>query len=344
LSEVTYLDQVVLYAVYHPAETAIFTNEKFKGPPYPVFRLFSVTRRIHPRAAVDDYGRDVLPRVLAADQTYPDQFERSPLGVAKLHTLELDFGQAAPNGSAVLLLNGWVDWPDGSTFRAAAQENRDGLIMPYLQMQDATGHWKTVVADMGVPAGKPKTIAIDLHFVSASRKLRIITNLCVYWDEIFLSEDTAEPRTVERVVPLVWADLRFRGFSATRIHPQRKQPHRFFYDRITPTSFWNPTPGTYTRYGSVRELLEAVDDRLVIMGAGDELWLRFQASSLPVPRAGWSRDFLLKVDGWAKDRDANTAYSATVDPLPFHAMSRYPYPANEHFPNDPAHERLSAGI
>jgi hypothetical protein len=53
--------------------------------------------------------------------------------------------------------------------------------------------------------------------------------------------------------------------------------------------------------------------------------------------AGWTRDYLLKVDGWAKDRDANTAFPATVEPLPFHAMSVYPYPGNEHFPDDASH-------
>jgi hypothetical protein len=86
------------------------------------------------------------------------------LGVAAPHTLELDFGKAAPDGRAVLLLNGWVDWPDGSTFRAAAQEVKGGLVMPYLQMQDASGQWKTVNEDMGMPAGKPKTIAVELRF------------------------------------------------------------------------------------------------------------------------------------------------------------------------------------
>jgi hypothetical protein len=45
------------------------------------------------------------------------------------------------------------------------------------------------------------------------------------------------------------------------------------------------------------------------------------------------------VDGWAKDRDPNTAFSTTVEPLPFHGMSVYPYPAKEHFPNDAAHEK-----
>jgi tetratricopeptide (TPR) repeat protein len=75
LSEVSYLDQVLLLAVDHPASTSIFTNEKFKGPPYPEFRLFGVERRIYPRAARDDAGHDVLERLLARDQRYPDDFQ-----------------------------------------------------------------------------------------------------------------------------------------------------------------------------------------------------------------------------------------------------------------------------
>jgi cytochrome c-type biogenesis protein CcmH/NrfG len=338
LSEVSYLDQVQLLAVDHPSGTEIFTNEKFKGPPYPEFRLFGVQRRVYPKSARDDGGRDVLPRLLARDQQYPDQFPRSELGVAVPHTLELDFGSAAPDGRAVLLLNGWVDWPDGSTFRAAAQEVKGGLVMPYLQMQDAAGQWKTVNEDMGMPAGKPKTIAVDLHFPSASRKLRIVTNLCVYWDEIFLSEGASTPQVRQQEVALLSADLHFRGFSQSRVHPERKQPDTFFYDSVSPSSYWNPTEGLYTRYGDVRELLGAVDDRLTILGSGDEIKLQFSANLAPLP-AGWTRDYLLKVDGWAKDRDPNTAFSTSVEPLPFHAMSRYPYSAAEHFPDDAAHRQ-----
>ena len=70
-----------------------------------------------------------------------------------------------------------------------------------------------------------------------------------------------------------------------------------------------------------------MDDKLIVMGSGDELKLRFRADALPALPAGWRRDFLLKVDGWAKDRDPNTAYSSSVEPLPFHAMSVYPYPS-----------------
>jgi hypothetical protein len=104
-----------------------------------------------------------------------------------------------------------------------------------------------------------------------------------------------------------------------------------------PLSEWNPTPRLYTRYGDVRELLGEVDDRPVVMGSGDEVRLGFAASGLPPLPSGWRRDFLLKVDGWAKDADANTAFSQSVEPLPFHAMSRYPYPPGERFPDDAAH-------
>src|SRR5262249_5718407 len=149
----------------------------------------------------DDEGRDVLARLTAKDQKYPDQFSRTELGLAKLHTLELDLAGAARRG--VLLLNGWVDWPDGSTFRAAAQESKDRLVMPYLQMQDAAGRWVTVNGDMGMPAGKPKTIAVPVQFLAESRKLRIVTSLCVYWDEIFWSESFGAPPTVERPVKMI---------------------------------------------------------------------------------------------------------------------------------------------
>jgi hypothetical protein len=132
-------------------------------------------------------------------------------------------------------------------------------------------------------------------------------------------------------------NLHFRGFSRTVIDADRRQPERFVYSDVRALSNWNPTPGLYTRYGEVTPLLQAADDRMVIMGSGDEVTIDYAATSLPALPAGWTRDFLLKVDGWAKDADANTAFSENVLPLPFHAMSSYPYKATEHFPQDPEH-------
>ena len=191
----SYLDQVKLIAVDHPAAVEIFTNDKFKSPPFPEFRLFGVKRRIYPVRARDDARAAMCwHALLQRDRTYPDGFRRDYLDVAELHHLDLDFGKAAPANRAVLILNGWVDWADGSTFMAASQAKQD-LVLPYLQVKDAAGRWQTVIEDMGIPAGKPKTISVDLtgKFLSASREVRIVTNLCVYWDEIFLSEDPAAP-------------------------------------------------------------------------------------------------------------------------------------------------------
>src|SRR5262249_27029111 len=160
------------------------------------------------------------------------------------------------------------------------------------------------------------------------------TNLCVYWDEIFLVEDNTPPTVDMTALPLAEGDLHFRGFSKPVIHPERKQPEQFDYQSLSATSMWNPTAGNYTRYGDVADLLRDPDDGMVVMGSGDEVRLRFSPVQLPPLPAGWKRDFLLLVDGWAKDADANTAFSQSVLPLPFHAMTSYPYPAGEHYPAD----------
>ncbi|HMJ62995.1 MAG TPA: hypothetical protein VK493_14580, partial [Bryobacteraceae bacterium] len=322
LHEVSYLDRIQLIALDHPASTAIYTNDKFKSPPYPEFRLFGASKKIRPLSVPDA------------------SFSRNAAGVAELHTLDLDFGAAAADNRSALVLNGWVDWADGSTFLGASQSGK-GLIFPYLQVKDAAGNWRTVVTDMGIPSGKPKTIVVDLagKFLSASRQVRIVTNLCVYWDDIFLIPDSGAPRT--RLTPLdaQSAEVHFRGFSRPVIDPARRHPEKFVYDDVRPISNWNPTAGFYTRYGDVTPLVTEPDDRMVVMGSGDELSLEFSASSLPALPEGWSRDFLLLVDGWAKDADANTAFSQSVLPLPFHGMSAYPYRKDEHFPNDPEHAR-----
>jgi tetratricopeptide (TPR) repeat protein len=325
LHEVSYLDQIRLQALDHPADTEIVTNEKFKSPPFPEFRLFGVKQRVYP---LSKPGAGL-----------PESFRRTTAGVAEMHRLDLDFGKAAPSNHAVLILHGWVDWADGSTFLSAMQEHKD-LTFPYLQVKDAAGNWKTVVQDMGIPSGKPKPMAVDLSgkFLSDSREVRIVTNLCVYWDEVFLVEDDAPPAVHLSTAPMLSADLQFRGFSKPTIHPQRKQPERFDYQTVSATSMWNPTRGNYTRYGAVDSLLQDPDDRMVVMGSGDEVRLRFSARELPPLPAGWKRDFLLLVDGWAKDADANTAFSQTVLPLPFHGMTSYPYPAAEHYPQDQTHQ------
>jgi tetratricopeptide (TPR) repeat protein len=342
LHEVSFLDQIRLIAVDHDGVSEVLTNDKFKAPPFPEFRLFGVKRRIWPVRAADGKGVNLLPSLLRRDGVYARGFAHDANGVAEMHVLEMAFpSDAARDGRAILVLHGWIDWADGSTFLAAAQ-GRTGLVMPYLQVKDAGGRWRTAIEDMGVPSGGPKTIAIDLtgKFLSASREIRIVTNACVYWDEIFLSEETAPPQVRLSAVSPV-ATLTLRGFSKATIDPRREHPERYEYAAWQPAAMWNPIPGLYTRYGDVTELVGKVDDRFVIMGSGDELGLSFDAAGFPSLPAGWKRDFLLLVDGWSKDGDANTAFGDRVEPLPFHGMTRYPYAAPEKFPDDAAHREWS---
>lgn len=341
LREVSYLDQIRLIALDHPGDTEIYTNEKFISPPFPPFRLFGVKERLPASSAIDGRGRDVLDELSRRDRRYPEGFSRDFAGRAGMHTLTLDFESLRGHDDAVLFLHGWVDWADGSTFVGSAQSAGNMLLPPRLEVRGERGEWVTAIEDMGIPSGKPKTIAVDLNglFPSDSREIRITTNLCVYWDEVFAALHTRQPEVRLTGLNATKAALGFRGFSKVEIHPERRQPEKFIYSQVQPASMWNPTPGYYTNYGDVRELLADIDDRFVIMGSGDELKLLFPANGLPELPGGWTRDYLLFFDGWAKDGDANTAYSSAVEPLPFHGMSGYPYGPDESYPDDELHRK-----
>ena len=87
------------------------------------------------------------------------------------------------------------------------------------------------------------------------------------------------------------------------------------YNRIAASrQIWRDLEGYYTRYGDVRELLAAIDDRYVIMNAGDEITLRF--AEQPPPPAGWVRDYVIAGDGWIKDGDYNPTTPARCSPCP----------------------------
>ena len=96
--------------------------------------------------------------------------------------------------------------------------------------------------------------------------------------------------------------------------------------------------GNYTRYGNVEKLVNAVDDRLVVMATGDEMTIKFDGRDLPPLKPDWKRTFFLYTHGWAKDGEPNTAFSRTVEPLPFRKMSDYPLADKERKVGDEAHQ------
>ena len=341
LEEVLGFDKASLVAVDHPAEVEVFPNERLMpGPPYPEARLYPVRDLRPPVAATDDQGRDVTETIAEKDRRYPGEPRLLPFkGYAEPHSLTLDLGELGPEEHVVLLLYGWIHYSDSSSNRAAWQAGAH-TITPYLEVEDEDGNFQMAIEHMGFPAGLPKTMLVDLDGVVGPRhrRVRITTSQMIYWDQILVA--TVDPEAAPRVTELApdRAELGFRGYPAS-VSPDGRAPNVYDYSRISPTEVWDQHEGDYTRYGDVGELVQDVDDRYVITKHGDELALSFRAERLPELPVGWKRTFLIYADGFGKDMDLNSAYSDTVEPIPFHGMSAYPFAPGEAFPESDVHRR-----
>jgi hypothetical protein len=317
LWETHYVDHVSLMAVDHPGDVAVLVDETFLAARPQAHRVQAVAAIRPVRAARDHRGRDVTDLVARQDGRHLAAFELGPYqGIAEDHSVDIEFDEVIPSGgSPVLVARGWVYPTDSSINVAIGQGTGVRPSGVALDLQRANGRWRTVHADLGFPAGKNKTMIIDLRGAAGARRLRLRSNLEVYWDQLTLARIVDAPVRIT-TVGADRADLRFRGFSTTD-SPRGDQPETPRYDRLANVSQrWRDLTGFYTRFGDVRELVDKVDDRYVIMNAGDELRLAFRA--LPPPPPGWRRDFVLVGDGWEKDGDYNTAFSETVLPLPSH--------------------------
>jgi hypothetical protein len=191
---------------------------------------------------------------------------------------------------------------------------------------------------MGFPAGLPRSTVADLtgKLPPGTKRLRITTNLQIYWDQILVDTTPEQPETTKVVdVPLARARLAFHGYP--RMHEyQSPGDFEFVYDQVSPTGPYTRPVGAYTRFGDVRDLLLNSDDRFTVFGSGDEVQLEFDPAHLPVLPEGWKRDYFFFADGYEKDMDFYAAEGDLVYPLPFHRMSEYPY-SKEVFPQDETH-------
>ncbi|HEY6333021.1 MAG TPA: hypothetical protein VI756_27100, partial [Blastocatellia bacterium] len=304
-----------------------FVDERSGCSPLPKLGLYTMSHPQPVKAAWDDQGRDVTGLVSAVDGKCVDSFQHGLYrGVTKDHYVEIELGDDVPSaGPVYLVATGWTIPADSTANLALSQE---GLPLPVplsLEIPDATGKWVVARDRLGCPAGKSKTILINLEGMfrpGAQRRLRLRTSMEIYWDAIrWAVEQPATAINTVRLDPEI-ADLRYRGFSEMG-HPEKSLPEEIpEYKRIAATNQrWRDIEGYYTRYGDVRELLEKVDDRVVIMNAGDEMVLRFKAPAPPPP--GWVRDFVFIGNGWIKDGDPNSLFSQTLLPLPSRDRTEY---------------------
>jgi len=237
----------------------------------------------------------------------------------------------------MLFLTGWIFYADTSINVSLAQRTDLAAQAPMLEIPDGKNGWKTAIPSMGYPAGKTKTMPVDLSDVldRSEPRVRIRTNLAIYWDRIFYTVDDPPAPMRRTALPLSSAELSFRGFSRMR-RESPDGPQVFVHDDVSRQPRWADMAGLYTRFGDVRELLAAADDRYVVMKGGDAVRLRFDGRALPPLPEGWVRDYVIALDGWDKDADKNTVAGQTVEPLPFHGMDDARYGALA-FPETDAH-------
>jgi tetratricopeptide (TPR) repeat protein len=342
LWETHFFDHVHLAVIDHPADAEMWVDERyFLTPTEP--RLYW-TKPPRPIArAVDDNDDDVTGVVRHIDGRYLDTFGRGKFqGVTRDHYVEVDLGDDAPKtGPVYLLAHGWIHPTDSSINAAIEQGKNDrphGLV---LEVPDGKGGWTVGRPALGFPAGKNKTIVIRLDDIpgqeGVARRFRLRTNMEIYWDCLEYAEGVGADPARQVALQPASAELRHRGISRIT-RADDSSPELPEYDKLESKSqVWRDLIGYCTRYGDVSELLEKIDDRYVIMNAGDEMALRFAAPEGPPP--GWKRDFVWVSDGWEKDGNLNTRFSKTVLPLPYHGMTAYDKPPGR-LEDDPIYRRF----
>jgi Tfp pilus assembly protein PilF len=326
LWEVYYYDYIGLMPVDHPEGTEIFVDERFVVPPAKLgFTTVATPKPI--KQALDDNGNDVTSLLRARDGKALDNFGRGQFqGLTRDHYVEVDLGDDAPAiGPLYLIAHGSIHDTESSVNVAITQGSRWRANPMSVEVPDGKGGWRVAQSNLGFPAGRKKTVLFNLTGLfqpGISHRVRIRTNLEIYWDHLEWAAGLPDaPVKMVRLTPSS-VDLHFRGYSVVNKPESGAAPEVPDYYRLFSTKqAWRDLEGYYTRFGEVSELLQAIDDRYVIVAAGDEMSFRF--SELPPPAAGFVRDFILMGDGWIKDGDYNSTFSKTVQPLPYHARNEY---------------------
>ena len=318
--EISYLDQVALIAVDHAPGIEVFPS-LLKAD---ARKIYTVSKTlVPPISARDENGKDILQQIAEKDGIYTSGAQN------ELKILNLNLGDLSAAKQIKLVISAYTNWDNDRVPKSDEQQNRIGR---FIQVKDIDGNWATVFKDFEIiaPAGLPRTYVLDMtgKFVTNDYSVRMGFYPDVRFDYVGIDTSAQQEIAISNV-PLVYADLHFRGYSELEGFPSIPDYYRFAQD--PPHGYSRPT-GNFTRFGDVLPLLIDRDDKFVILHHGDEISMNFQY--LPAEE-GMERDFLLYSWGYYKGRDYATG--STVEPLPFYGMSSYPYPNNESYPFDSDH-------
>src|SRR5262249_7635367 len=207
---------------------------------------------------------NVLPELLERDRKYVTGFDSIQFpGFSKMHYLELELPETYNAGPLRLLMHGFIEY-FSATSGFAAYQARIEPIVPFLEVQGAQGErgeWKRVSDDMGFPAGLARTMVADLtgKVPPGTSRIRIGTNLNIYWDQILVDQSPDVAGIEMHGVPLAEASLRFHGYPR-QVEANPKSDLWNVYDDVSPTGPYAHHAGNFTAYGDVLPLLGEADD------------------------------------------------------------------------------------
>jgi hypothetical protein len=338
--ELFYLDQTYLLIVDHPAGTDVYTsmtNYLNKGE---TGQIYTVTDGplLVPLSAINEKGQNVLEQIKTKDGWYTPGIN----GIAstswnniQYNVLTLDLGDLSKAPAVKLVITGMVDWGAASTyyeyldlFKTAAAQGLvpDGtpiMPSPYMEVLAANGSWIRAPQDRQIPIPSDynaRTFTVDLTGIFpkdvTDYKVRLTNFWNVTYDYIGIDTTAQQTTNIQKISPTsaslgVWWD---GGTNST-------------------------STGAFTRYGDVTALVQDADDMFVIGRQCDAVNLQFSTENLSEPAEGMVRDYFFVVACWFKDPPGEWGYGFTwtVDPMPFLAMSGYPYTTAESYPYDAAH-------
>jgi hypothetical protein len=314
--EIFYLDSAKLVAIDHPANTDLFSttstfiyNLAGQGTMYTVSKNPAL-----PVSAVDGKGQNVLPLISKLDGNTTSST------IWTWNQLTLNLGNLTGAQQIKLVVGATINWPTtqagGNNFMKYA--NQPGVTPsppPYMEVKAANGSWIRVPDDrqFPLPDVTDQMFVVNLTglFPTNDYELRINTYQDIRFDYIGVDTTPQQNLNIQTIMP-TYANLQ-QGYTSE-----------------------SNSSGAFTRYGDVLSLLQSADDKFVVGREGDVVSLQFPVDTTPVPK-GMVRDYYVIASCWFKGKGLSYV-PFSVDPLPFQAMTSFPYPANQSYPYDAAHK------
>ncbi len=199
LRELLFFDQVELVAVDRPPDIEAQTTSKLRPrKPWVPHELVAFKDPLPLLEATRSDGADVTAALRKIDRRRVSPVKlRAPQlrGLAEPYSVTLDFGPLPVDRQLVLALNGWLRFGGGMANVAASHDPTLPFPFPTLEVETADGQWQSVDVVCGAPAGKTKSIIIDLEgkLPVGAHRLRLTQAFEIHWDRISLGAKSLIP-------------------------------------------------------------------------------------------------------------------------------------------------------